>query len=123
MKWLAIIFVLSFSSALAEQEVWYNADGEPVRVTEQKDKPEEIYVPPWVRRKAEKNQSAIDGGKVRWSKSRTSGRYSGNYYLYPGFYRWGYPRYDYHCRRPHYHYGGRWGFYYRGSGVSIHYRR
>lgn len=109
---------------MAEQEIWYNADGEPVRVTEGEGKSEGVYVPPWVRRDAEKEKLSEEG-RVRWDYRRTSGRYSGNYYVYPGWYSWGYPRYNYHCHRPHYRnvYSGRWGFYYRGNGVSIHYRR
>lgn len=122
MKYLAIIFALTLSAAAQEHEVWYNADGEPVRVIEEKGKPEGIYVPPWQRRENDK-QSYVNDGKIRWDTSRTSGRwYSRDRYIYPGWYGgWAYPRY--HCYRPHYRYGYgyRGGIHYRGNGVRVNF--
>lgn len=118
-----LVFCLSGSLLWAgEEEIWYDASGNIVWVT-QAEKTKEPFVPAWVQREADRD-AALRGG--RWSpRLRRTGYYtSGWRYPVMGFHRYygSGCHWNYYQTRPHrvsrVGYVG-WGGTYRRGGWSV----
>lgn len=115
---ISLVFCLSSYLLWAgDEEIWYDASGKIVRVTQAEVSHKEAFVPAWVQREADRD-AALRGG--RWSsRSRGSG------YSTSG---WGYPVNRFHR---YYGRGCHWNYYrtphHRGGygtwGVSGRYQR
>lgn len=120
-----IFFIFCLSGSLlwaGEEDVWYDASGKLVRVT-QAEKSREPFVPAWVQREADRD-AALRGG--RWSSrpSRT-GYYTSSWrYFTSGFHRYygSGCHWNYYRARPHRVGHGGWGGTYRRGGWSVRVR-
>lgn len=122
-KLIGIVFVLMGSVCAGEREVWYNAQGEVVKVTSA-EKVREAWVPKWKKQELarEEARAARNAGRVRHRGSRY-------YYAYPRYYGWGGYYSGYYGYHGHRHYGCyspsrlRFSGSYHGNGWSVHFGR
>ncbi len=116
-----LLFGLGFAGAAGRKDVWYGADGKPVRAVKASERKVDAWQPKWVKREL------ADDDPVRHRRYRRtgygsyygSGIYAGRTVYFPRYYgRAGYLNYGHGHYRGHGRRGGHRGHYRHGGGYS-----